>query len=59
MGRGINSLLITVDSMGDVAVHGSQKGQLFLKENADIVDRFAKICSGELKNCFSAFLSID
>ncbi|WAQ95706.1 hypothetical protein MAR_028396 [Mya arenaria] len=44
-GRGLNSMLVVVDPVGNVSIHGSEKGQLFLKDNADIADRFAKICS--------------
>lgn len=43
-------MLVTVDNVGDIGIHGSQKGQLFLKDNADVAERFAKICSGNYKN---------
>ncbi|XP_052767720.1 uncharacterized protein LOC128208260 [Mya arenaria] len=47
-GRGLNSMLVVVDPVGNVSIHGSEKGQLFLKDNADIADRFAKICSDDV-----------
>lgn len=46
-GRGVNSMLVTVDHLGEIGIHGSQKGQLFLKDNTDIAERFAKVCSGK------------
>ncbi|XP_053384591.1 uncharacterized protein LOC123563042 isoform X2 [Mercenaria mercenaria] len=43
--RGVQSMLVTVGPFGEIGIHGSQKGQLFLKENSDIGDRFAKMCT--------------
>jgi hypothetical protein len=40
-------MLVTVGPFGEISIHGSQKGQLFLKENSDIGDRFAKMCTGK------------
>lgn len=50
--RGVNSMLVTVDHVGDISIHGSQKGQLFLKDNTDIAERFAKVCSGKNSQAF-------
>ncbi|XP_052240590.1 uncharacterized protein LOC127851102 [Dreissena polymorpha] len=47
-GRGVNSMLVTVDCMGDISIQGSNRGQIFLKENPDIADRFSKICSDDV-----------
>jgi len=40
-------MLVAVDHVGEISLHGSQKGQLFLKDNSDIAERFAKVCSGK------------
>ncbi|KAL4240680.1 hypothetical protein ACF0H5_001471 [Mactra antiquata] len=43
--RGVQSILVTVGPFGEIGLNGSQKGQIFLKENGDVGDRFAKMCT--------------
>lgn len=46
--RGVQSMLVTIGHLGDIGIRGSQRGQIFLKENSDVIDRFAKICTDDV-----------
>lgn len=46
--RGYHSVLISVSPLGEASVHATHKGQVFLKENPDIVERLSKLCSDDV-----------